>query len=177
MANSPMSCLIPLSKPELRLFCWPLRCLGRLRAWLRRGRHQLGQPDQVVGRSREREHPTNAGKAAMMGLAKASDRLGPAKHLLDALAHPPADCIARVAGRPTVDSGAPVGGVLRHMRRHVTSPQIGDEPGDIVGLVGTERNSVVAWTVCHHFQCRVAFGRPGGQGQTRLDHQSLSVLH
>ena len=83
MANSPMSCQIPLSKPELRLFCWRLRCLGRLRAWLRRGRHQFGQPDQVVGRSREREHPTNAGKAAMMGLAKAGNRLGPAKHLLE----------------------------------------------------------------------------------------------
>jgi hypothetical protein len=41
----------------------------------------------------------DAGEATVTGLAKASSRLGSAKYLLNALAHPPTDRIARVAGR------------------------------------------------------------------------------
>src|ERR1700753_1223683 len=81
-----------------------LRCRGRLRAWLRHHPHQLGQPDEVVGSGSQGEHPADAGEATVMGLAKASSRLGPAKHLLNALAHPPTDRIARVAGRSTIDA-------------------------------------------------------------------------
>ena len=39
-----------------------------------------------------------------MGLAKAGGTLGPTKHLLDAFADLPADRIASMAGRPSVDS-------------------------------------------------------------------------
>jgi hypothetical protein len=60
-----------------------------------------------------------------MRLAKAGGRLGPAKHVLYAIAHLPTDCIARVADRPTVDGQSPIGGVLRHMRRHIVRTQIG----------------------------------------------------
>jgi hypothetical protein len=44
---------------------------------------------------------------------------------------------ARVAGRSTIDGRSPIGGVLRHMRRHIVLAQIGDKLGHIVGLVGT----------------------------------------
>jgi hypothetical protein len=60
----------------------------RFRAPVRRDRHQLGQPDQVVSRGRERKHPADVSKAAAMGVAEAGCHLGPAEHLLDALAHP-----------------------------------------------------------------------------------------
>ena len=75
---------------------------GRFQAWLRRGPHQLGQPDQVVGSGGQGEHPADTGEAAVTGLAKAGGALGPAKHLLNALTHPPADRVAGVAGRPPV---------------------------------------------------------------------------
>src|SRR6516225_1144117 len=70
--------------------------------------------------------------------------LGPAEHLLNGLAHPPTDRIARVAGRSTVDCRPPVRRVLRDMRRHIVLAQIGDEAGHIIGLVGTERDPVIA---------------------------------
>src|SRR6267378_2312327 len=78
-----------------------------------------------------------------MGLAKAGGRLGPAEYLLDALAHPPTDRIAGVAGRPAVDGRSPVRGVLRHMRRHIVVPQIGHKPGHVVSLVCTERDPML----------------------------------
>ncbi len=109
----------------LHRFCRFLSGPGRFRAWLRHDRHQLGQPDQVVGCGRQREHPADASQATVMGLAKAGGRLGPAKHLLDALAHPPTDRITGVAGRPAVDRRPPVGGVLRHMRCHAAARQTG----------------------------------------------------
>src|SRR6516164_8916943 len=151
--------------------------LGTFRAWLRNSLHQLGQPDQVVGSGRQREHPADAGQATVMGLAKAGGRLGPAKHLLNALAHLPTDRIARVTGRPTIDGRSPIGGVLRHMRRHVVRAQIGDKLGHIIGLIGTERDPMIAGVVRHHLERGLAFRRPGGQSQTRVDHQSMPVLH
>src|SRR6266446_3372798 len=112
-----------------------------------------------------------------MGLAIAGGALGPAKHLLNALAQPPTDRIARVAGRPTIDCRSPVGRVLRHMRRHVVRTQIGDKAGHIIGLVGAEGDPVIARTVRYHLYGSLALGRAGGQGQTRVDHQSVPVLH
>src|SRR4029077_9332368 len=86
---------------------------AELRAWLRRGPHQFAQPDEIVGSGRQREYPADTGQTAMTGLAETGDRLGPAEHLLNALAHPPTDRIARVAGRSTVDCRPPVRRVLR----------------------------------------------------------------
>ena len=84
-----------------RGFCRFSPSRGRFRPWLRCGPHQLGQPDEVVGSGSQGENPTDAGDATVMGLAKAGGRLGPAKHLLNALAQPPTDRIAGMAGRPT----------------------------------------------------------------------------
>src|SRR6516162_11548498 len=112
---------------------------AELRVWLRRGPHQFAQPDEIVGSDSQREYPADTGQTAMTGLAETGDRLGPAEHLLNALAHPPTDRIAGVAGRSTVDCRPPVRRVLRDMRRHIVLAQIGDEAGHIIGLVGTER--------------------------------------
>ena len=128
-------------------FCGLLSDLGRVRAWLRHRTHQLGQTHQIVGSGSQREHPSDAGEATVMGLAKAGGRRAPAKHLLNALAHPATDRIARVAGRATVDGRAPIGGVLRPMRRPVARPQIVDKAGHIVGLVGPERDPMTAGAV------------------------------
>ena len=93
---------------------------AELRAWLRRGPHQLAQPDEIVGSGRQREYPADTGQTAVTGLAETGDRLGPAEHLLNALAHPPTDRIAGVAlcqegaRAPccTRDEGGPFGAVL-----------------------------------------------------------------
>src|SRR5580693_4944039 len=92
-----------LARSFLSRFCRFLPCPGRFRAWLGHDPHQLGQPDEVVGSGSQREYPADAGKAAVVGLAKAGGRLGPTKHLLNALAHPPTDRIAGMAGCSTVD--------------------------------------------------------------------------
>ena len=84
--------------------------------------------------------PEIYGVDAVMGLTKTGGRLSPAEDVLDALADPPTDRIAGVAGRPPVDCRAPVGGVLRHMRRHVVLSQIANKPGHIIGLVGAQRD-------------------------------------
>ena len=106
--NSRWGCRKPLPKQVLAWICRFSPSRGRFRPWLRRGPHQLGQPDEVVGSGSQGENPTDAGDATLMGLAKAGGRLGPAKHLLNALAHPATDRIARMAGRPTVDRRAPM---------------------------------------------------------------------
>ena len=92
-------------------------------------------------------------------------------------AHPPTDRIAGVAGRPAVDCRSPVRGVLRHMRRHIVVPQIGHKPGHVVSLVCTERDPMIAGTRRHPLEPRLALCRAGCQGQTRVDHQSVPVLH
>src|SRR6516164_222002 len=147
---------------SLRRFCWLLRWVGGLRAWLRCGPHQFAQPDEIVGSDSQREYPADTGQTAMTGLAETGDRLGPAEHLLNALAHPPTDRIAGVAGRSTVDCRPPVRRVLRDMRRHIVLAQIGDEAGHIIGLVGTERDPVIAWSGRDHLQRGRALGCPGG---------------
>jgi hypothetical protein len=70
---------------------------------------------------------SNFAMPAVMGLRKAGGTFGPAKHLLNALAHPPIERIAGVPGRPPVDCRPPIGGVLRYVRPHVARAQIGDK--------------------------------------------------
>src|SRR5262252_1891482 len=87
-------------------------CPDRFRTWLGRDRYQLGQANEIVGSGSQREHPADTRQTTVMGLAKAGGALGPAKHLLNALAHPSTDHVAGVVGRPAVDGRAPIGGVL-----------------------------------------------------------------
>jgi hypothetical protein len=79
----------------------------------------------------------------MTGLARAGGCLAQAKHLLNALAHPLTDRVTGMAGCPSIDCRSPIGGVLRHVRRHVALPQIGNKAGDIVGLVGSQCDPVM----------------------------------
>jgi hypothetical protein len=132
-----------LASRFLRRFCWFLPSLDRFRR-LCRSPHQLGQPDEVVGSGSQGEHPADAGEAAVTGLAKASGRLGPAKHLLNALAQLPTDRMAGMAVRSPVDGRAPVRCVLSDMRRHMVRTQIGDKLGHIIGLVGAKRDPMMA---------------------------------
>jgi hypothetical protein len=60
-------------------------------------RQELGQPRQIVGRSREGESPSDAIASPKFGLRLPAHRLGPAEAFLDALAQPLADCVARLA--------------------------------------------------------------------------------
>jgi hypothetical protein len=54
--------------------------------------------------------------------------------------------------------------VLRDMRRHIVLAQISDKPGHIIGLVGTERDPVIAGTGLHHLEPGLALCRAGGAG-------------
>ena len=50
------------------------------------------------------------------------------------------------------------------MRCHIVFAQIGDKRGNIVGLIGPERDPMIARTVRHHLERGLAFGRAGCQG-------------
>jgi hypothetical protein len=63
------------------------------------------------------------------------------------------------------------------MRCHIVLPQIGDQPRHVVGLVGAECDPVITGTRRHHLEPGLALRRAGCQTQTRVDHQSVPVLH
>jgi len=80
------------------------------------GPRQLRLLDEIVGGGSQSERPIDAGKTTVTSLAETGGRLCPTKHFLNALAHPPTDPIARMAGRPPIDGRSPIGGVLRDVR-------------------------------------------------------------
>jgi putative transposase len=82
-----------------------------------------------------------------------------------------------MAGGAAVDRRAPVAGVLGDMRCGVALAQGRHERGGIVGLVGADRDAAVTRSRVGHGQRRLALGRAGGQGQPRIDRQSVAVLH
>src|SRR5436305_7576765 len=103
---------------------------------------QIPHANQVVGRCREGEHPSHLLDAAMPDLAHQSYRLPPPEALFDALAFPLTDRIASMSRRPRVNRTAAVPiYVLRHLRRHVQIPALGDEVPGVVTLVGPHRDA------------------------------------
>ena len=86
--------------------------------WAQLGRrgHQIAHPDQVVGRQREGEHPSNPLQAAVAGLAQAADGLEPTEDLLDAFAFLLTNRIAGMTSGARIDNG---GRLARDMRSYL----------------------------------------------------------
>ena len=84
-------------------------------AQLGRGR-QIAHPDQVVGRQREGEHPSNPLHTAMASLAQAADRLEPTEDLLDAFAFVLTNHIAGMTSGARIDNS---GRLARDMRSYL----------------------------------------------------------
>src|ERR1700679_1009403 len=83
-----------------------------------RGR-EIPQPNQVVGRRCEGEHPTNSLPPAMLCLAQAGDCLDPAEDLLDAFALALADNVTLVPRGARINRARSIlVFILGHVRRH-----------------------------------------------------------
>jgi hypothetical protein len=118
-----------------------------------RGGQQSRHPDQIVGCHREGELEAHVRQPSHFHLGEAGDRLAPAERLLDELAFALAHLVALVACRPAVDRGA--FDLRRDVRRHALLPEIGDEVGRVVALVGSQRQaergscrSIIASAAC-----------------------------
>ena len=90
----------PLCIPPSRPFCSLPEPRGRSYSHLCR---QVAYPDEVVDGQAESEERVDEHSAAEFDLAEESDGLQPAEDLLDSLALPLADVVARMACRPAVD--------------------------------------------------------------------------
>src|SRR5690242_14391867 len=77
----------------------------------------------------------------MTRLAERGDCLHPAERLRDPLAFDLADDIARVTGRAAVYGRAPVGVILRDVRRAAALAAAGDKIGRIIILVSADRTA------------------------------------
>ena len=64
---------------------------------------QIAHPDQIVGRQREGEHPSDPSDSAVARLAQASDGLEPAEDFFDAFAFLLADHIAGMTSGALID--------------------------------------------------------------------------
>src|SRR5262249_51455769 len=85
------------------------------------GRHcdQPLQLDEIVGCHRQRELEVELFDATQHRPSQSADSLAPTERLLDPLALLLTDLVSAMAGGATVDSGAAIGRVLSHVRRHV----------------------------------------------------------
>src|SRR5438093_8354827 len=107
------------------------RATGRSAPFRARGsccdRRQVPDPDEVVNRCCEREHPADAPMAAMAGLPHKPHGLEPSEDLFDPLALPLALDVSSVTRCPAVDGTRAIRGVLRHVWRHLQEPEISHE--------------------------------------------------
>src|SRR4029450_10059289 len=111
---------------------------------------QISHSDQVVGRRREAEHPSDTLDPLVPRFAHHANRLHPSEDLFDPLALLLAHGVAGVARRPTVDGTAAVRGILRHLWRHLALTQARDTILRVVGLVGSHRHPLLARDLPRH---------------------------
>lgn len=148
-----------------------------VRWFLASNRQQPRQPGKVCRGQREDEAGPHPLHAAIEGLRRAADGLGPAEKLLDPLPVLLRQGITLVPRCPSVDCREPR--LLRDMRGDAGSPAIRHEPGSVVCLVGAQgqlpgrsRRMPV-----HHVERRLALGTTVRVGQVALDGQPAAVLH
>src|ERR1700754_4835630 len=110
------------------------------------GRQQLGYSNEIVGEDGEGKYGLHLGEPAHLDLRQPAGALDPAEDLLDALADDLADGVPGMPGDPAIDGGLAGLAGLGDMAidgdvgGHFLFAQGRDEVGDIIGLVGTERD-------------------------------------
>ena len=113
----------------------------------------------------------------MSQFAEQPDRLHPAEGLLDFL---PASLTERVAGMargPAVNRTAALGRVLRHMRRDPHRTDGGDPRRHVEALVAADREAAGRQRqFAEHVQGGIAFGRPRGVRDGRVDDEAMPIL-
>ena len=100
----------------------------------RRG-EQVAHSDQVVGRQREGEHPTDSGEAAIASLAQAPDGLEPAEDFFHPFALLLTNGVARMTSSALVDNTARL---ARKMRSYLMLAQGLNQFLAVVALIGAQ---------------------------------------
>src|SRR5260370_12364524 len=112
----------------------------------RRGR-QIAHPDQVVGRQREGEYPSNPFQTAVASLAQAADRLDPTEDLLDSFALLLTNRIAGMTGGARIDDR---GRLAREMRSYLGVAHLLNNLLGFVPFVATQGDAVLSRNFFHH---------------------------
>ena len=147
-------------------------------SWLRIPTLDVRHPHEVQGDGREGGPELVLGLPDVAQLAPGAHCLDPAKALLDTFAHPLAESVARMPGRPQIDSAPAVGGVLGDVRGDLALAQLLDEGPRVVALVGSQRDPLPrqAPPVEHH-EGGIALRCPGCLGDQEVEDEPTAVLH
>jgi len=134
---------------------------------------QPSHSHEIVGGSREQRTEFCALHPSVSGLAEASDRLHPAKDLLDSLSAPLADGVGLVSSRPRIDRRATRLG--RHMRRDPHAPDRLNKLPAVKSLVGANRRSVRL--LLQHRHGLLALRRSRRLRDREIHAEAIAVLH
>ena len=97
--------------------------------------NQFWNADEIIGDQVEEEVGSDAGDAAMLGLAHGAVLLTPTEDALDHRAAGLRHAIAGVPGGAPVDGATPATGVLRDVRRDLSPTQLGYIAPGVVTLL------------------------------------------
>ena len=144
-----------------------------------RFRRECSHAREVVGRLRQQEQLLDSLAPSTHDLPNPTNRLAPAKHLLDTFALALTNGVTRPACCAPVDGrAARARVVLGDMRGHAIGATRRDESRRVVVLVGPHRNRPLGKARCigEHVSGRVSLGRTVGLRHLRVDHQAMPVV-
>src|SRR5437867_4298320 len=121
---------------------------------------QIADPNQVVRRDRECEHPIHAIDPAMTKLPQATDRFQPAEDLFHPLALALTDQITRVSRCALVNRTAAPLVVLGNVRGDLEATQLRDAIFGVIVLIGADGDASVTGNLRRHSHRGVALRRP-----------------
>jgi len=143
------------------------------------GREQAHHPHQVVGAADQVARHLGFVQADIASPSESTSRFQPAKYLLNSLTDSLADDIAGMPRCSAVDRTPPPTGVLRDVRPDLSLAKVSYAGRGVIALVRSQR----AWTkstlacLIDQLGYRIAFSRPGGLSDLKVDQQPVVVFH
>src|SRR6266496_2974224 len=166
----------PLSGSFATLVRLPKRLTG---FGCRRSRNlgQVSDSYQVVGGGSELKDPTHQSQSSVSGLTQQPHGLQPAKDFFHSFPLTLTNLITRMARRARIDRTSPVLITLGHVRRHLAAAQISDKVFRVVSFVSAQRHTRLLRSLLDQRQRCFSFRSPTGNGQGRIHHQAVAILH
>src|SRR5260370_38292129 len=139
---------------------------------------QVSNADQVVGSGSEPEDQTDQFQTPLAGLTQEPTSLQPAKDFFDSFALSLTDFITRMTRSALVNgtAAAPLI-VLRHVRRYLAGAQVSHKVFRVVSFVSAQRHTRLLRSLLDQRQCCFSFSSPACNGQVRIHHQTVAILH
>src|SRR5260370_5893457 len=171
-----LSVVDPLSGSFANLLRLPKRLLAVSRS-LSCDLGQVSNSYQIVGGGSELEDPTYQGQPSVAGLTQQRNRLQPAKDFFHSFALTLTNLITRMARGARIDRTSPILITLGHVRGHFSGAQISDKVFRIVSFVSAQRHTRLLRSLLDQRQRGFSFSSPAGNGQGRIHHQAVAILH